>query len=435
MKNKGLVSIIIPCFQQAHLLNRLLLSIANQTYKNIEVIIIDDGSTPALDIKNDFDLDLKLIRQVNSGLASARNTGINHARGEYLKFIDADDEITPRCIELQTLSCKGKNCINVIGFIDAYEHKSWEHIIPAFGDPISTLLIANPAPVHSYLFTRDLFDENRFCTTERVNGGCEDYDLLFRLAINGAIFTTVHEYGAIYHRSPNSMSSYIDNMQRTRVSVWAYNVKNILENQVLVERYLSVILASYALMYEVIKSEYFYKLRAVEGDIFRSCLSFYDQLDAGITRSVLDKLKKTKSDSELVLFLEQKKSCALDNIKINNQSIVDYRLRLTGYDNFFDLEYLIKIIGLAFKYHSNFSLYGAGIIGGKLFSLLSNSGLQPKKIYDRNFHNINKTYAIPVVSPNDISIDKPDLIIIASLSFRDEIFEGIKQISSDVIII
>lgn len=435
MKSKGLVSVVIPCFQQAHLLGRALGSIANQTYEDIEIIVVDDGSEPPLNIKNEYNLNLTMIRQENSGLSSARNTGIKHASGEFLKFIDADDEITSECIELQVSACREKHCINVIGFIDAYENKPWESIIPAFGDPISTFLIGNPAPIHSYLFTKDLFDEHRFCITDRIKGGCEDYDLLFRIAIDGALFTTIHAHGAIYHRSMNSMSSHVDNMQRSRANVWAFNVTNMLKKSIFADKYQSAILASYAFMHEIVKDEYFNILLCVEDDIVHHCSLFWDGVDRGIARSVLNKLKRKKINSKLVCFLENKLSSSLDNILINNQSIIDYRLRLNGYDNFFDFDYLLKILSLAHEYHDDFSLYGAGVIGEKLLILLVSSGLIPKKIYDRNFNSIKEMHKIKIASPSDISIDKPSLIVIASLSFRLEIYERIKEINGDVIIV
>lgn len=88
-----LVSIIIPSHNSLHTLDETLESAVNQSYENIEVILVDDGSTD--DTKRFFTrfekMDIKCIFQENSGGSSARNTGLSNAKGEYVQFLDADD--------------------------------------------------------------------------------------------------------------------------------------------------------------------------------------------------------------------------------------------------------------------------------------------------------------------------------------------------------
>ncbi len=90
---KELISIIIPIYNRVHLLPRVLDSIKNQTYKNIEIIIVDDGSIEnvqgVLGVQN-VEFDIKYIRQENKGAPSARNRGLEEARGECVIFWDAD---------------------------------------------------------------------------------------------------------------------------------------------------------------------------------------------------------------------------------------------------------------------------------------------------------------------------------------------------------
>jgi len=92
--NKPLISIIIPIYNRVNLLPKVLQSIKNQTYKNIEVIIVDDGSQPAVHssqfLFHSRDLSIKLIRQENMGAPVARNRGLSEAEGEYVIFWDAD---------------------------------------------------------------------------------------------------------------------------------------------------------------------------------------------------------------------------------------------------------------------------------------------------------------------------------------------------------
>jgi glycosyltransferase involved in cell wall biosynthesis len=96
------VSLIIPVFNVEEYLDKCLLSAINQTLYDIEIIIINDGSTDnSLLICNKYqkkDKRIHIITQENAGLSAARNTGINHAKGEFIVFLDSDDDI-----EIETL--------------------------------------------------------------------------------------------------------------------------------------------------------------------------------------------------------------------------------------------------------------------------------------------------------------------------------------------
>lgn len=95
-------SVVIPLYNKADTIARTLESVQAQTYKAFEVVIVDDGSTDegvliAESFKRDFRL--KVIRQKNSGVSVARNTGAQHAQAPYLAFLDADDEWLPGYLE------------------------------------------------------------------------------------------------------------------------------------------------------------------------------------------------------------------------------------------------------------------------------------------------------------------------------------------------
>jgi glycosyltransferase involved in cell wall biosynthesis/SAM-dependent methyltransferase len=88
-----LVSVVIPCFNQAHFLTEAIESAVVQTYPHIEVIVVDDGSTDNTSQIVSHYPGLRCIRQPNLGLAAARNTGLRNTTGEYLVFLDADDRL------------------------------------------------------------------------------------------------------------------------------------------------------------------------------------------------------------------------------------------------------------------------------------------------------------------------------------------------------
>ncbi len=99
---RGLVSVIIPAYNQGRYLGKAIQSVLEQTYPNFEVIIVDDGSTDdSPEVARTFhDPRLQYIYQDNRGLSGARNTGVRYAKGEYLTYLDSDDAFLPRKLEL-----------------------------------------------------------------------------------------------------------------------------------------------------------------------------------------------------------------------------------------------------------------------------------------------------------------------------------------------
>lgn len=99
-----LISVIIPVYQVEHYVAHCIESVINQTYRNLEIILIDDGSTDEsgeiCDIYADRDERIRVVHQENAGLSAARNRGIEIAQGEYLSFVDSDDWIDRRFIEI-----------------------------------------------------------------------------------------------------------------------------------------------------------------------------------------------------------------------------------------------------------------------------------------------------------------------------------------------
>lgn len=97
MEKSPLVSVIIPCYNCEFFITEAILSVINQTYKNIECIVVNDGSTDLSKKKCETliigypDFNLKVFSKENQGLVSARNTGGNLASGKYLLFLDSDD--------------------------------------------------------------------------------------------------------------------------------------------------------------------------------------------------------------------------------------------------------------------------------------------------------------------------------------------------------
>lgn len=100
--DRPLVSVVIPAYNAARWLDATLRSAVAQTYRPIEVLVVDDGSTDATaEIASAFGPPVRCIRQTNAGAAAARNRGINDSAGAYVALLDADDLWAPEKLEVQ----------------------------------------------------------------------------------------------------------------------------------------------------------------------------------------------------------------------------------------------------------------------------------------------------------------------------------------------
>ncbi len=103
-QNKALISVIAPVYNVENYIDKCVTSIVNQTYNNLEIILVDDGSTDSSGNKCDEwmrkDSRVVVVHKKNGGLSSARNLGIDVAKGEYLVFVDSDDVIHKEMISV-----------------------------------------------------------------------------------------------------------------------------------------------------------------------------------------------------------------------------------------------------------------------------------------------------------------------------------------------
>ena len=116
---KKQVTIIIPIYNTERYLKRCLESVISQTYSNLEIILVDDGSTDNSGIICDNyakkDTRIRVIHQRNSGVSIARNVAIDISQGEYIKFVDSDDTMDAFAIEKMISKSSGCDAI-ISGF-------------------------------------------------------------------------------------------------------------------------------------------------------------------------------------------------------------------------------------------------------------------------------------------------------------------------------
>lgn len=137
-----LVSIIVPVYNVEMYLKKCVDSIVNQTYRNLEIILVDDGSTDSsgqiCDTCKEFDDRIMVIHKSNGGLSDARNVGLSVANGKYCAFIDSDDFITSDTVERLYSAMMGYDCqIAVCNMMRIYEDETTE----SFYRPVEKLTV------------------------------------------------------------------------------------------------------------------------------------------------------------------------------------------------------------------------------------------------------------------------------------------------------
>lgn len=191
-------SIIIPVYGAEKYVAATLQSVLEQTYENLEVIIIDDASPDrSIEICQQFiDPRIKIIRQENRGLPGARNTGIRHAQGQYLAFLDADDLWLPNKLEKHIAHMKNSPSVGISfscsGFINEAGQPLGIYQIPTKlqGITPSDVLCRNPIGNGSAaVIRREVFEDIKF--KDNLYGAVEDYYFDERLRQSNADATDV----------------------------------------------------------------------------------------------------------------------------------------------------------------------------------------------------------------------------------------------------
>jgi len=191
-----LVSVIIPCYNSARFLITSIGSVLSQTYSPIEIIVVNDGSTDNTEevVSSIKCANLRYFRQENGGVSSARNLGIKQARGEYIRFLDADDELPADSIQKQVvhaLSLKD-NQISVGGY-----RLNDVRCLP------SSNIMAMYSCCQFFIPRELLLEVNGFDTNLRV---AEDLELTIKLKAKGYVFVPILEVLYFYHFGVNPES-------------------------------------------------------------------------------------------------------------------------------------------------------------------------------------------------------------------------------------
>lgn len=198
-----LISVIVPVYKVEKYLDQCVQSIVDQTYKNLEIILVDDGSPdncPRMcDAWAEKDPRIKVIHKPNGGSSSARNAGLDFAHGEYFGFVDSDDFIVPEMYEVLMgalegqsvkVSCCSPNLVSDDGiFIRKGRMPDMEKMdVKQALDAIFTLQAENS--LWSKLYRREVFDDIRMPLGE-IN---EDFPILIPSIVNAGGMIHVRRY-------------------------------------------------------------------------------------------------------------------------------------------------------------------------------------------------------------------------------------------------
>jgi len=198
---KPLVSVIIPAYNSARYISRAISSAIAQTYKDIEILVVDDGSTDrTADIVRSFgDPRIKYFYQENRGQGAARNNGIRISKGEYVTFLDSDDFYLPEKIDkqvnfLETNPEHQAVYCNALHFYSERSNKLFKlkGTCPS-GDIFRDLLQAGIINLNTFMAHRHIFKAGLMFREGRHGRYAEEWDLYLRIARAGFKFGYLDE--------------------------------------------------------------------------------------------------------------------------------------------------------------------------------------------------------------------------------------------------
>lgn len=243
-----LISIIVPVYNVEDYLKECLDSVINQSYTNIEILLIDDGSTDnSSKICKEYciiDNRIKYYKKDNSGLGSARNYGIKKSNGNYLSFIDSDDVVSINMIEILYSEIKKNKCdisvckYNLFKDRYIYEPGIYTTEIMNQDEIIINLMIDKKITSHSCnkLYDRSLFNNNKYIVGRKY----EDIGTTYRLLLlsSKVVYIDQELYGYRFRNnsitnklSKNTLLDYIEmvNKRYDDLIKYKYELKDYID--------------------------------------------------------------------------------------------------------------------------------------------------------------------------------------------------------------
>ena len=201
------ISVIIPAYNAEKYITEAIDSVLNQSYKNLQLIVVNDGSTDrTLEIINKYsDNRMKIISIQNGGVSKARNIGLDNAIGEYIVFLDADDKYLLNAFQKMIEYCLASNA-DICAFQTTTSPKCRKSIESYEGTEMLQLSGKNnynTIYINGKIYRKEFINNTRFNVSMRV---CEDSLFLFELAIKRPKLVIYSDIVYFYRISDDSLS-------------------------------------------------------------------------------------------------------------------------------------------------------------------------------------------------------------------------------------
>ncbi len=245
--NVPLITVIIPTYNRAHLIERAIKSVLGQTYKEIEVFIIDDASTDNTKevVKQFKSKCIHYIRlKTNKGVSNARNIGIEKAKGEYIAFLDSDDEWLPTKLEQQIKAFQNTKFKKIIvitcgfSFIRKANSQQWTPKLK--GDVLADMLygkIRDHQP-QCWLIKKELIDINNIRFDIRMHSS-EDWDFLIQLLKVGQLDYVSDILVNIYQDKDERLWNHTRQLEAIDILIDKYKNESFFNSRILSDFYVS----------------------------------------------------------------------------------------------------------------------------------------------------------------------------------------------------
>lgn len=214
------VSVIIPCYNDGQYLDDSVGSALAQTFKDIQIIIVNDGSTDPLTLEKLASFNnpnITVLHKENGHLSSARNHGIRYSAGEYILTLDADDRFEPSFVEKAVnVLDRDKNVGGVTCYLKAFGLKkfSWKPL----GGNLRNFLFRQESCASS-MFRREIWDTIGGYD-EHMKSGYEDWEFWIRLTASGSTVHVIKEF--LFHYRITSKSMLMTESEPNREKIVSY---------------------------------------------------------------------------------------------------------------------------------------------------------------------------------------------------------------------
>lgn len=275
MNSNLIVSIIIPCYNDAQYIEQAVQSVLNQTYLYKEIIVVDDGSnaeTKAV-LKQIEPTITRLITQENQGQSTARNVGINAAKGDFILVLDSDDYFEPSFCEEAVAVLQFREDVKIVtSHLRRFTADTTLDFFEPSGGDISIFVIQNGATGSAMFRKVEALAVGGY--DESMRKGFEDWEFYIRLLANGGAAYVIPKVYLHYRIKPNSTTSRANKVKRELLEYIYFKNKSIFIKH-----------------YESLISHFLLKIENVEKEKLKN----YNKIDFKIGTLILTPFRFVKS--------------------------------------------------------------------------------------------------------------------------------------------